>query len=62
MTKRMILFYESEMLPFYRIKQDCLLQCQAQLEENAVFRFYFAIKKHKESCPLNAIPNPKPKH
>ena len=26
-------------------KQDCLLQCQAQLEQNAVFRFYFPIKK-----------------
>ena len=26
-------------------KQDCLLQYQAQLEENAIFHFYVSIKK-----------------
>ena len=30
---------------FLFTKQDCLLQCQAQLEQYAVFRFYSPIKK-----------------
>lgn len=28
-------------------KQDCMLQCQAQLEENGVFLFHFPINKPK---------------
>ena len=46
--------------------QDCLLQCQAQLEQNAVFRFYFPINPTPQNITLalitnqNSPPNPNP--
>ena len=36
----------------------CLLQCQAQLEQNAVFCFYFPIKTDNPNCYNKHFPNP----
>ena len=45
-------------------KQDCLLQFQAQLQQNAILHVYFLIKKDNPNpnpnlyCNLNHFPNP----
>ena len=43
-----------------KAKQDCPLQCQAQLEQNSIFLFYFPIKKDNPNCYHIPFPNPNP--